>query len=98
MWMQLQRRELLCLPGGEGLAVSCLAGSLWVTQHGDCKDVVLEPGEQMALERPGTAVVQALTAARLAVAGGRAEAAQWVGLRSTAGVSSSRPTMARAYR
>lgn len=97
MWMQLQRRELLCLPGGQGLAVSCLAGSLWITQHGDRKDVVLEPGEALELDRPGMAVVQALSCARLAV-GCLAQADQWVGLRSTAGRPSSRPTMARAYR
>jgi hypothetical protein len=96
MWMQLQRRELLCLAGGRGLAVCCLAGELWVTQHGDRKDVVLAPGEQLALDRPGLAVVQALTPARLAVGGGQAQATQWVGLRSTAGVPTSRPTMARA--
>ncbi len=28
-----------------GLHVECLSGSLWITQKGDRRDIVLEPGE-----------------------------------------------------
>lgn len=63
MRMILASRELVALPGGESLAVHCTSGTLWVTQYGDPKDVVLEAGQWTALDRPGVALVQALAAA-----------------------------------
>lgn len=68
MLMQLERREIICLPGGGGLCVVCLAGTLWVTREGDRRDHVLTDGQSLRCDRPGTAVVQALARSQLRVA------------------------------
>lgn len=39
---------------------SCLSGSLWITQEGDLRDYVLEPGQEFWVTRPGEVIVQAL--------------------------------------
>jgi len=43
-----------------GDVITCLDGTLWVTQEGDLKDYVLETGRSFWVTRPGTVVVQAL--------------------------------------
>lgn len=58
----------ICLPKGQaallddarGAWVRCRGGSVWVTQEGDRRDVVLEPGDSILIERDGMAVVSAL--------------------------------------
>ena len=55
----LRAREVLDIRNGQGLAVRCLAGSLWITQDGDTDDVVLEAGECFVLDRRGLALVSA---------------------------------------
>lgn len=49
---------------GQGLHVQCLTGTLWLTQDGDLRDIVLEPGEGATIERDGLSVVTALSDAR----------------------------------
>ena len=56
---QLRAREVLDIRNGKGLAVRCLAGSLWITQDGDSDDVVLKAGECFVLDRGGLALVSA---------------------------------------
>jgi Protein of unknown function (DUF2917) len=55
----LRTREVLDIRNGQGLAVRCLAGSLWITQDGDSDDVVLKTGECFVLDRRGLALVSA---------------------------------------
>ena len=55
----LRAREVLDVRNGQGLAVRCLAGALWITQDGDTDDVVLEAGECFVLDRRGLALVSA---------------------------------------
>ncbi len=43
-----------------GDVITCLNGTLWVTQEGDFKDYVLESGRSFWVTRPGEVVVQAL--------------------------------------
>lgn len=43
-----------------GDVISCVDGSLWITQEGDLKDYVLEAGKDFWVTKPGTVVVQAL--------------------------------------
>jgi len=56
---RLRVREVLDIRDGKGLIVRCLAGALWITQHGDTDDVVLKAGQCFELDRPGLALVSA---------------------------------------
>lgn len=64
----LQRRQLLKVHGGRGHTVVCDSGSVWVTQAGDRRDIVLGAGDTFALERNGLALVQALEQSAISVA------------------------------
>lgn len=65
----------ICLPKGQaallddarGAWVRCRGGAVWVTQENDRRDVVLEPGEAVLIERDGMAVVTALSDASVDV-------------------------------
>ncbi|WP_445291980.1 DUF2917 domain-containing protein [Bdellovibrio sp. BCCA] len=53
--------------------ITCLTGSLWITQPGTGQDIVLSPGESYWAEKgKGKLVVQALCDASLQVSGCRA--------------------------
>ena len=39
----LDHRELLCVEVGRGLSLQCLEASVWITQHGGCEDLIVEP-------------------------------------------------------
>lgn len=56
----LARGALHRIEDGRGLAVQCLSGRLWLTQEGERRDVVLEPGELAPIERDGLSIVAAL--------------------------------------
>ncbi len=43
-----------------GDVITCLNGTLWITQEGDFKDYVLEAGRSFWVTRPGEVVLQAL--------------------------------------
>lgn len=88
------RTAPICLPKGQaallddarGARVQCRGGSVWVTQEGDRRDIVLEPGDSILIERDGMAVVSALRDASIEVQPVRAAAgargALWSGWRS----------------
>ena len=60
----LARGGLWRVSAGRGQQVLCLDGTLWLTQEGDPRDVVLEAGEQALIERDGLSVVSALSDSR----------------------------------
>jgi hypothetical protein len=43
-----------------GDVITCMNGTLWITQEGDLKDYVIESGKNFWVTKPGTVVVQAL--------------------------------------
>jgi hypothetical protein len=65
--VELERGALLPLHDGAGATLACLDGDLWITQEHDGQDVLLRAGESLRLARNGRTVVQALSAARVAV-------------------------------
>lgn len=61
----LPRGGMRRITDGRGLRLLCLDGRLWLTQQGDARDIVLEPGQTARVERDGLTIVQALRDARL---------------------------------
>ena len=57
--LDLAEREVLRLNDADGLAVTCLDGAVWITQADDPEDVVLKPGQDFVLNRPGLTLVSA---------------------------------------
>lgn len=55
--LQLRRREHLNLAGAAGWTVTALSGSAWITQDGDIRDIVLEAGQSIVLDRDGPAII-----------------------------------------
>jgi hypothetical protein len=47
-----------------GKRVECLSGSLWITQDGDQRDVLLGSGEAFEFDRRGEALMSALADSR----------------------------------
>ena len=47
-----------------GQRVECVTGALWVTQDGDPRDIVLEPGDSFAFDQRGDALISALDDSR----------------------------------
>jgi len=46
-----------------GQMIRCLSGTLWVTQEGDTRDLLLSAGEVFVIETTGVVVVQAFAPA-----------------------------------
>jgi hypothetical protein len=65
--IELEYDGVLPLRDSRGLRVVCLDGVVWITEHEDCKDIVLEPGGAYELSKNGTSVVLALRSARIAI-------------------------------
>lgn len=58
--IELHPREPLRLHVGAGHRMTGISGSIWLTIDGDPRDIILEPGDTHAFERPGHVMVQAL--------------------------------------
>jgi hypothetical protein len=58
--VRLARDGLLGIDDGRGLRLKVAAGTVWLTQQNDRRDVVLRAGESFVIDRPGRTVVQAL--------------------------------------
>ncbi len=67
--------DTLVLQGGQfayvrdasGWYVNALSGSVWITQDGDVRDIVLQAGESFRLDRHGPALFSPLGSARVSV-------------------------------
>src|SRR5262249_43310622 len=70
--LQLKRSKYIEVIDGRGSSVQCVFGSLWVTQDGDPRDIVLGAGENFTLDRDGLAIVYATIDSSLVVCGKRA--------------------------
>ena len=60
----LHHGEAHRIDDGRGLRVQCLTGTVWLTQDGDRRDIVLEAGDGASIERDGLSIVTALSDAR----------------------------------
>jgi hypothetical protein len=53
--------------GYTGRAIRCLSGAAWITQEGDGRDYVLDPGEELFIDREGVVVIQGLGNTRVTI-------------------------------
>ncbi len=67
--VDLTARESLVLTDVRGAVLRVNRGTLWITQEGDTRDVVLRPGDRWMVERQGDTIVEAQTAATLYASG-----------------------------
>ena len=61
---RLGKGDVRHVDGDKGRRVELLSGSLWITQDGDLRDVVLGPGEAFAFDRRGDALLSAFADSR----------------------------------
>ena len=57
----------LTVRDGQGACITSRRGTVWITQDNDLRDVVLTAGESFRLERPETAIVQAMDRAEVLI-------------------------------
>jgi hypothetical protein len=55
--VRLKTGELLDINDGEGFAIECLEGAIWITQSNDPRDIVVKAGQSFVLDKPGLALV-----------------------------------------
>ncbi len=59
--ISLPKHKMWTLEGDRrGDVISCLNGTLWITQESDLKDYVIEAGRNFWVTKPGAVAVQAL--------------------------------------
>ena len=59
--------QFLKLEGARGARIATCRGSVWITQDGDSRDIVLGPRESFVLDSAGPSIVQALEPVDLAI-------------------------------
>jgi hypothetical protein len=57
--VQLEHHSLFDINDGQGLAVSCIDGTVWITQSNDPRDIVINAGQSFLLDKQGLALVAA---------------------------------------
>ena len=60
----LARHALQRVVDAKGTLVQCLGGTLWLTQEGDPRDIVLQAGEEALIDRDGVSLLFAMSDAR----------------------------------
>lgn len=62
---RLATGHVLRIEDAEGQCIAVVNGMVWVTQEGDRRDIFLSDGDTFTLDRPGTALVEAIGDTRL---------------------------------
>ena len=65
--MQVLLNQQLRLRNAAGWIVESCGGTVWITQEGDPRDVMLTAGERFTLDRDGKTIVSGIGEAMLAV-------------------------------
>ena len=65
--INMTERDTITVVDGKGARVAVQRGRVWITQEHDTRDVLLTPGQSFTLDRNGTAIVEALADAELAI-------------------------------
>ena len=62
---EIAKNKVLQIRQALGMTIECLEGSVWVTQDGDTRDVVLDAGHIYKVDRQQRTLIQALDSARV---------------------------------
>ena len=65
----LHKNATLVMRHPMSVTVQCVQGSLWLTHDGDCKDIILAPGEWYCSAKPQRLLVHALQPSQVRLAG-----------------------------
>ena len=60
----LDKGRIRHVHGDKGRRVECLTGTLWITQDGDRRDIILKAGEGFDFDRRGDALLSAFDDSR----------------------------------
>ena len=63
----LEAGQVLSLDDAEGTTLAAERGTLWVTEEGDARDHIIEPGETFVIAKAGRTVVQAMQSASISL-------------------------------
>lgn len=66
--LHLRGAQLLRIESAAGWTIRALSGSVWITQDGDVRDVVLDAGQSFIPDRDGDVVVSPFGEARVCLA------------------------------
>ena len=58
--LELKAGQVITLDDAIGASVQARLGSVWITEEGDVRDIVLGPGEQRVIKRAGRTLIQAM--------------------------------------
>ena len=64
----LKTNQVVKVRGGLGHSIVCHSGTVWVTQDGDPRDVILRAGDAFTFDREGPALVQAFEPGAISIA------------------------------
>ena len=56
---RLRRGQSLKMRDAAGCTVMCCAGTVWITQENDARDIFLTAGQRFTFDRPGLALIRA---------------------------------------
>ena len=62
---EIAKNRILEIKQALGVTIECLEGSVWVTLDGDMRDVILEAGQALYVDRKQRTLIQALDTARV---------------------------------
>lgn len=63
--IRLQRDQHMRLSDARGYQIKSVNGTVWITQEGDSRDIVLKEGQSFVVDRDGTTLLSALNDADL---------------------------------
>lgn len=63
----LKRNQVVKVRGGIGHSIVCDSGTVWVTQNGDPRDIILRAGKSFTIDRNGLALVQAFEPSSISI-------------------------------
>jgi hypothetical protein len=64
----LKRHQVVKVRGGQAHSIVCERGTVWITQDGDPRDVILRAGDTFILDCEGPALVQAFEPGAIRIA------------------------------